>query len=475
MVSKSGKMLYIIEDGEELQIFNTTNVNHSSIQQNGVDLEIINLTALGDMVFDTTLEMRFSIATNPQLELTVNLLRPTNTAVFDLGDATHIYQIIHQEQAEYYHTGTGATQATIGCGGTTNLVIDLNAGGSIILQTSGGNNWILSSTANMSGEHIIPTTTSITNLGDATHVWQNLEVEVINIRDATTPANLASIIMNGVDLEITNTTALGDIIINATVEIREEISSVVRTILTATEFTEQDNSVSCIHNIDTYSTNAAVSSILALRKSDSNTLGNLAQTDDGEQLGGLEVHGVDNGTVFGIAASMIVTQVGASAAQLASDMVFATYSNAGINTNQFALRFDGSVEIARGAPVKFFDSAEDDLSYIEQMETLPTSDAVQTTMHTITLDDNHTYTIEVRVASQEDDASDRRGFIKSGVFYRDGGGAVQQGVTISQMNEGSAAVLLDFTVAGNTVLVSMTGIALEDWRHGGHILVVEMD
>jgi len=397
---------YALKVTDNIAIVDAGGVNLATLVMNGVDLEITNATALGDINIDGTTD--------------VNI---------DGASAVKIYN-------------AGAIKATFG------TAITFHVG-------------------------IAPALTSSLDIGLPTNIWQKFFIEEIGIYDVG-GVNNSTFVMNGVDLEITNATALGDIITNATVEIREEINSVVRTILGVNSYHDQFSNNDYDHTIDVYASNASHSPRFRLRKTNNSTLGSFTATTNGSVLGEFHIMG-SSGAAFINGMTMEVLQVGASAANAGCDLYIYTRSAAAINTYQLVLRHDASVEIARGAPVKFFDSAENDLTYFEQMEPLATADAVQTTMHTVTLDDNHSYTIEVRVNSMEDDASDVRGFIKSAVFKRDGGGAVQVGVTVSQMNEGSAGVLLDFTTNGNDARVSFTGIALEDWKTTGQIIVVEND
>ena len=86
------------------------------------------------------------------------------------------------------------------------------------------------------------------------------------------------------------------------------------------------NYSSCI-NIDTYDDGAEYSKT-RLRKSDTDTVGTVIETDDGDSLGAHGFYGVNTTPEFSLGASIIVTQEGASGAQVPCKMRLATYTNA---------------------------------------------------------------------------------------------------------------------------------------------------
>jgi len=313
---------YALEVNPVMAIIDAGGVNLSTFTMNGTDLEVTNATALGDMAFASTVEMRFSVAGGQELSINTNAILVTTATQLQFG-------VVGKNISEN--------------GGH----LDINSNARIDLTATSG--------IRMYGP------------GYAA-ILQTAGLTMQGVAYVAFGAASRQIVANGADLEITNTTALGDIIYNATVLHSYEIAGTPEYEMSATAFTA---------------------------------------------LG--------------------------------------------------------------GNMIQWNDSTNNDITTSWQMPALTTPAAAITTMETITLSDNHSYTIIVEAVAMEGDGSDRRGFIKSGVFYRDGAGALQQGVTISTMNEGSAAVLLDFTVNGNDVRVSVTGIAAETWRWTGKITVVELD
>jgi len=84
---------------------------------------------------------------------------------------------------------------------------------------------------------------------------------------------------------------------------------------------------------------------------------------------------------------------------------------------------------------------------------------------TITLDDNSIYSIRANVLGMESDGSDRNQYYIMGTFYRDGGNATQQGTTTSiHTVESELAADCNFTLSGNDVYVTVTGVAAETWN-----------
>jgi len=98
-----------------------------------------------------------------------------------------------------------------------------------------------------------------------------------------------------------------------------------------------------------------------------------------------------------------------------------------------------------------------------------TTDATQTTLVNITLDDNKTYHIEAEVYAQDSLYADRAFYHFEGLFYRNGGNATQEGSTQSINSvEGSGAGGWDavFDTDSNDVRLRVTGELLKtvSWR-----------
>lgn len=103
---------------------------------------------------------------------------------------------------------------------------------------------------------------------------------------------------------------------------------------------------------------------------------------------------------------------------------------------------------------------------VSDADELATSDATQSTLGTITLLDSNVYFIEAHVSGVQSDDTDHGGYHISCLAYRAGGGAVIEGSVgnVAPAVESNAALDCTFTVSGNNVLLSVTGIAAETWR-----------
>jgi len=126
-----------------------------------------------------------------------------------------------------------------------------------------------------------------------------------------------------------------------------------------------------------------------------------------------------------------------------------------------------------------YGSGNDDITTTWQMPATTTTDATVTTLDSVTLDDNHAYSILINVVAMESDGSDRNVYRLHGLFYRDGAGALQQGATVSiNTVESEVNCACVFDVNGNDVRVRVTGIgggAPETWNWTGKIEVTEVD
>lgn len=93
-----------------------------------------------------------------------------------------------------------------------------------------------------------------------------------------------------------------------------------------------------------------------------------------------------------------------------------------------------------------------------------TTDDTATVIWSFTLTDNSAIGVSARVIAMQTDGSSRNYYWISGLFYKDGGSATQQGSTASLVGiESESAASLAFTVSGDEVRVTWTGVAGEDW------------
>ena len=91
---------------------------------------------------------------------------------------------------------------------------------------------------------------------------------------------------------------------------------------------------------------------------------------------------------------------------------------------------------------------------------LTTSDATQTTIQTLPLEDNTVYDVSAIITGRN--SSDRASYNIEGTVYREGGNAVIEGQTVVHSAESDSAWDATYTVSGNDLRVSVTGTAGTD-------------
>ncbi len=97
-------------------------------------------------------------------------------------------------------------------------------------------------------------------------------------------------------------------------------------------------------NLDSYH-NGISRSLLALRKSKSNTVDTKVQTSDGNTLGELQFHGVDAASNFDLGASITAIQDGTAGAKVPADLILETFTDTAKNTNQLVLDTNGGIAL----------------------------------------------------------------------------------------------------------------------------------
>lgn len=139
---------------------------------------------------------------------------------------------------------------------------------------------------------------------------------------------------------------------------------------------------------------------------------------------------------------------------------------------------DGSGDLAilpSGDKITLSVGTKHDGFVIRNPAEVQTLDAVQTTLDTITLLDENVYTVQAFVAASQSDGTDEAGYIISCVARRTGGGGATVSTTISQMtDESNGALDATFTVNGNDLRLSVTGIGAETWEWGTTLKYMNM-
>jgi len=99
--------------------------------------------------------------------------------------------------------------------------------------------------------------------------------------------------------------------------------------------------------------------------------------------------------------------------------------------------------------------------YYQAWATVQTTDATQTTLDTLTLDAAKTYHIEAWVVGVKSDDTVRASYHIACTAYRTAAGSatLQGAVTVLHSQESDATWDATFTVSGNDLRVSVTGVA----------------
>jgi len=149
------------------------------------------------------------------------------------------------------------------------------------------------------------------------------------------------------------------------------------------------------------------------------------------------------------------------------------------------LKFDGSdwIEIGASGGVTTFTGGVDigagtkhDGYVIADAAEVQTTDATPTTCATLALLDENTYMVEALVVAVQSDGTDRASYKIACTAYRTAAGSatLQGGVGILYANESNAALDATFTVSGNNLLVTVTGIGAETWEWGATTILINM-
>jgi len=111
----------------------------------------------------------------------------------------------------------------------------------------------------------------------------------------------------------------------------------------------------CHFNLTTYADSANRISRLNLNKSDTDTPGTLAQTDNGDYLGIISFQGVDSSSNIDVGVTITARQDGAAGAKIPTNLILETYSDTTLNSNQLVLHNDGNVGINDITPTYLLD------------------------------------------------------------------------------------------------------------------------
>jgi len=94
--------------------------------------------------------------------------------------------------------------------------------------------------------------------------------------------------------------------------------------------------------------------LLYFRKSNSDTLGTLTETEASDFFGQINFQGVDSGSAFDFGAIIRAKQDGSAGDTLPTNLIFETYSDTAINSNQLVLHNDGNIGIGTTTPSNLF-------------------------------------------------------------------------------------------------------------------------
>ena len=214
------------------------------------------------------------------------------------------------------------------------------------------------------------------------------------------------------------------------------------------------------------------------------TFGDIAlmQTTVQLQFGTAAMYIVDDGTNLFMSNTTIAGNIYLATTQ-AGTAIYSQIAGANISiVNSSGLTLATTKSLILGAATRYI--TDDGTSLIikstnstdRDSPEIQTTDAIVTTVDTVTLEDNHAYIVDAKVLAIESDGSDRNMYHLEGLFYCDGGNATQQGATTSITTiESEAGCDLVFDVTGNDVRVRWTGIVAETWNVTGKIEITEVD
>lgn len=134
----------------------------------------------------------------------------------------------------------------------------------------------------------------------------------------------------------------------------------------------------------------------------------------------------------------------------------------------------GVVDISSGTIVG--KGTKHDGYVIQDSAEVQTTDATVTVLDTLTLLDENTYHVEVLVVGVKSDGTDRASYHLAATVYRTGAGSatLQGGVTSLHTQESNASWDANFTVSGNDVRVSVTGVAATTVEWGTTLKFINM-
>lgn len=137
-------------------------------------------------------------------------------------------------------------------------------------------------------------------------------------------------------------------------------------------------------------------------------------------------------------------------------------------SNLFSVDGDGGMTVHPGA------SSKSDGRSHKRIETVQTTDATQTTLDSITLEDENTYHVEGIVTGVKSDGTDRASYKVAATVYRTGAGSatIQGSVTTLHSAESNASWDATLTVSSNDVRLSVTGVASTTIEWAGQLNVL---
>jgi hypothetical protein len=132
-----------------------------------------------------------------------------------------------------------------------------------------------------------------------------------------------------------------------------------------------------------------------------------------------------------------------------------------IDFKTFVAGVETSVLRLKGGNVEMGTGTKSDGSVINNVAEVQTTDATVTSLATLTLLDENTYHARARVIGVESDGSNRASYEITVTAYRTGAGnaTLQNTPTVLHAEESDNTWDVDFTVSGNDLRVSVTGVA----------------
>jgi len=156
--------------------------------------------------------------------------------------------------------------------------------------------------------------------------------------------------------------------------------------------------------------------------------------------------------------------------------ICARFESLGSNNGAFIIDRAGDITMLANKTFTFSVGTKHDGLIVKPAAEVQTTDATQTTVDSLTLLDENTYHVEAEVVGVKSDGSQRASYHLACTAYRTGAGnaTLQGAITSLHTQESDANWDATFTVNGNDLRVSVTGVAATTVEWGCTMLYLNM-